>query len=315
MPNNVNYAERWEPELLEIFMQESLISPFITNNVRFMEDGKTFHFTQMSTTGFKSHNRNGGWNRGSFTQTDVPFTLKHDRDISFLVDKADVSESNATASIQNIAKVFTRTQSTPEKNALFFSKCAALAKEQEGYHSTNALTAWTKANVLSKLKGMIAAGKLRIYRAKGALIVYVRSEIMDLLEMSEEIKKTIEMTQIAEGGAGIETRVARIDGVPVFEVIDDEVFYDSFNFDSKDGGFVPVEAGDGVEASKHLNVLIASPLTTKFVPKISSIYYFNPGAHTEGDGYLYQERELSDVFTFPNGKSGKIDSLYVDVEG
>lgn len=131
MPNNVNYAERWEPELLEIFMQESLISPFITNNVRFMEDGKTFHFTQMSTTGFKSHSRNGGWNRGSFTQTDVPFTLKHDRDISFLVDKADVSESNATASIQNIAKVFTRTQSTPEKNALFFSKCAALANGRD----------------------------------------------------------------------------------------------------------------------------------------------------------------------------------------
>lgn len=308
MPNNVNYAERWEPELLEIFMQESLISPFITNNVRFMEDGKTFHFTQMSTTGFKSHSRNGGWNKGSFTQRDTPFTLTHDRDISFLVDKADVSESNATASIQNIAKVFTRTQSTPEKNALFFSKCAALAKEQEGYWSESVLSSWTKANVLSKLKAMIAAGKLRIYRAKGALIVYVRSEIMDLLEMSAEISKTIEMTQIAEGGAGIETRVAKIDGVPVFEVIDDEVFYDSFNFDSDDGGFVPTEE------SKHLNVLIASPLTTKLVPKISSIYYFNPGSHTEGDGYLYQERDLCDVFTLPNGKNGKIDSLYVDCE-
>ena len=309
MANVVNYAQVWEPDLLEIFIQESLISPFITNNVRFMEDGKTFHFTQMSTTGFKDHNRSGGWNKGEIKQADVAFTLTHDRDVSFLIDKADVDESKATASIQNVAKVFTSTQSVPEKNALFFSKCATKAKELEGYHSATAISAFTKANVLEKLKKMIGAGKLRRYKAKGALVVYVRSEIMDLLEMSSEISKTIEMTQIAEGGAGIETRVAKIDGVPVFEVIDDEVFYDEFNFNGAEGGFEPIEG-----TSKHLNVLIASPLTTKFVPKISSIYYFNPGAHTEGDGYLYQERELSDVFTFPNGKDNTVDSLYVDIE-
>ncbi len=308
MPNTVNYAERWEPDLLEIFMQESLISPFVTNNVRFLENGKTFHFTQMSTTGFKSHSRNGGWNKGTFKQNDVPFTLSHDRDVSFLVDKADVSESNATASIQNIAKVFTRTQSVPEKNALFFSKCATLAATLEGYNSTSALSDWTKANVLTKLKAIIGAGKLRRYKAQGALIVYVRSEIMDLLEMSSEIAKSIEMTQIAEGGAGIETRVAKIDAVPIFEVIDDECFYNKFNFDGENGGF------ELAEDSKHINVLVASPLTTKFVPKISSIYYFNPGSHTEGDGYLYQERELCDVFTLPNGKDNKVDSLYADVE-
>ena len=60
--------------------------------------------------------------------------------------------------------------------------------------------------------------------------------------------------------------------------------------------------------------LVATPMTTKVVPKISSIYHFAPGAHTQGDGYLYQERELSDVFTFPNGKDGKIDSIFVDTD-
>ena len=63
-----------------------------------------------------------------------------------------------------------------------------------------------------------------------------------------------------------------------------------------------------------INVLIASPLTVKTVPKIASIYYFNPGQHTEGDGYLYQDRSLSDTFVFPNGKDNKIDSIYVDVD-
>ena len=39
----------------------------------------------MNTSGYKSHNRNGGWNRGTYAQEDVPFTLTHDRDIEFLV--------------------------------------------------------------------------------------------------------------------------------------------------------------------------------------------------------------------------------------
>lgn len=317
----------------------------------------------MSTSGYKNHSRNGGWNKGSFNQSDVPYTLMHDRDIQFLVDKLDVDESNATASIKNISETFTRTQSVPESNALFFSRCASKAKTLSGYNSQTNIADFTEENVFSKLKGFIGAGKLRRYKAQGALIMYVRSEIMDLLERSTELKKKVELTQIAEGGMGIETRVTSIDGVPIFEVIDDEVFYDSFDFDSEDGGFVPASASaavyeltsdvavdssktyytrsgsegaytytavkspavgsistyyemtkPAVESSKKINVLIASPLTTKFVPKLSSIYYFEPGAHTEGDAYLYQNRAFSDVFTFPNGKDNKIDSLYVDIE-
>lgn len=303
MPN-LNYAEKWSPELLEIIMQESLISPFVTTNVRWV-GAKTFHFTQMSTSGYKPHDRSGGWNKGTYDQTDHPYTLDHDRDISFLVDKAEVDETKATVSAENISKTFTRTQSTPESNALFFSKCATKAISIEGYNSETALADFTKDNVYSKLKAMLSKGKLRRYRGMGALIMYVRSEIMDLLEQSTELQRKVEMTQIAEGGMGLETRVTSIDGVPIFEVIDDEVFYSSFNFAD---GFVPAED------AKHINVLIASPLTTKFVPKINSIYFFAPGTHTEGDGYLYQNRAFSDVFTFPNGKDGKIDSLFVDVE-
>ncbi len=100
------------PNSLEIRIQETLSSPFITQNVRWL-DAKTFHFTQMSTSGYKSHNRKGGWNTGKYVQTDVPFTLTHDRDVEFLVDKADVDETNSSASIKNISEVFEKTQSAP----------------------------------------------------------------------------------------------------------------------------------------------------------------------------------------------------------
>ena len=153
---------------------------------------------------------------------------------------------------------------------------------------------------------MLSAGKIRRYVKNGALICYVRSFIMDLLEQSPDFSRKIEMTQIAEGGIGIETRITSIDGVTLMEVIEDERFYDKFDFSD---GFVPV-----VGTSHKINVLIASPETVKTVPKINNIYYFAPGNHTEGDGYLYQDHSLSDTFVFPNGKDNKIDSIYVDTD-
>lgn len=317
----LNYAEQWSPELLEILMQGTLTSPFVTSNVRWL-DAKTFHFTQMSTSGYKNHNRKGGWNTGTYDQKDVPFTLEHDRDVEFMVDKADVDETNATASIQNISRVFEQTWVVPETDALFFSKVAQAAQKEEDYHGSTATSAYTKAKVFSMLKDILAKGKLRRYKANGSLIMYVRSEIMDALEQSTEFTRKIEMTQIAEGGMGIETRVTDIDGVPIMEVIDDERFYDAFDWEPEGGGFAPLKkvaadqehSVEAVTGAHKINVLVACGQTCKTVPKINSIYYFEPGAHTKGDGYLYQNRSFSDVFVFPNGRDGKIDSIYVDVD-
>ena len=317
----LNYAEQWNPELLEILIQGSLTSPFITENVKWL-GAKTFHFTQMSTSGYKNHNRKGGWNTGTYSQEDLPYTLTHDRDIEFLVDKADVDETNATASIKNISTTFVKTQVVPETDALFFSKVAQAAQNTEGYHGTTPIASYTKAIVFGMLKDILAKGKLRRYKANGSLIMYVRSEIMDALEQSTEFTRKIEMTQIAEGGIGIETRVTDIDGVTIMEVIDDERFYDAFNWEPEDGGFEPLkkvteDTEHGIKAvtgAHKINVLVACGQTCKTVPKINSIYYFEPGAHTKGDGYLYQNRFFSDVFVFPNGRDAKIDSVYVDVD-
>ena len=320
MPS-LNYAQTWNKDLLEILIQGTLTSPFVTSNVRWV-GAKSFHFTQMSTSGYKNHDRKGGWNVGEYAQKDVPYTLTHDRDIEFLVDKADVDETNATSSIHNISEVFEKTQVVPETDALFFSKIAQKAQKTEGYHSSTAASEYTKEKVYSKLKAILSKGKLRRYKAQGALIMYVTSAIMDALEQSTEFTRKIEMTQIAEGGLGIETRVTEIDGVPIMEVIDDERFYDAFDWEPENGGFQPMKKkaesstgkGDGVTGAHKINVLVACGLTCKIVPKISSIYYFDPGAHTKGDGYLYQNRSLSDVFVFPNGRDGNIDSIYVDVD-
>ena len=306
MPNTNNYAEVWQKELLAINVQNALTSPFMTSNVKWL-DAKTFHFTQMSTSGFRNHAIGGAFKRGVYTQTDVPFTLAHDRNIEFLVDKREVDETNETASIQNVAKVFEKTQATPEVDVRFFEQVYAAAtsnKAKSGLvSSVAALSAYTKANIIEKIKAVIA----KVKRYRGSLICYIKSELMDLLELALADKATIQWVSISGLEFSISTRVANIDGVPVMEVLDDDRFISKVSYlDTEAGGFT--KANDGLD----LTIVVASTETCKTVKKISSIYYFAPGNHTEGDGYLYQEREFWDTFVFPNGKDGKIDSVAIE---
>lgn len=306
----LNYAEVWRPELIEIYRQQGLYVPFMTDNVKWLS-AKTFHLTRMTTSGYKNHARTIGWNVGTIAQNDNQYTLTHDRDISFPVDKLDVDETNATASIQNVAKVFTQTQKAPEGNALFFSKIATAAVASSLYDST-ALSTWTTANVYTRLKAILKKGNLRYYLSKGALIMYLSSDIMDLLEQSTSFTRKIEMVSLTEDGLGLNTRITSIDGAYLIEVMDSTIFYDKFDFTE---GFLPVENGIGVTGSHKINVLVASPLTTWFVPKIDSIYYYAPGTDSSvGDCYKYCDRSLCDCFILPNGDTNAVDSVYVSLD-
>ena len=301
MANQINHAETYENELLEIFADNSYIAPFIANNVKWL-DAKTFHFTSMQVGGYKNHKLEGGWNRQSIEQKDHPYTVEQDRDVEFFVDKREVDESNRTASVQNISNTFEKTQATPEKDAYFFSKVATEAGKV-GLKTSTALSAYTAENVYSKLVEQI--GKVKRYRGKG-LLGYVRSEIMDLLALSKELSKSIEVATLTTGeGRAVETRITKINGVVLVEVIDDDRFYSAYDLTD---GYIPANG------SFHINTIFATPMTTKFVPKIASIYMFAPGEHTQGDGYLYQNRAHYDAFLFPNGKDGVVDSVFVDLD-
>lgn len=298
--NTINHAEKYERELLQTFIDNSYVAPFVSTNVNWL-DAKTFHFTSLATKGYGNHALTGGWNRKEIVETDHPYTLTQDRDVEFFLDKREVDESNQTATVQNVSNQFEMTQATPEKDAYFFSKIVKEAKDA-GLVSTTARNQYTVANIFTKIVEFI--GKVKRYRNKG-LVVYLDTDLMDLLSMSNELSKSIDVTTIAANdGKAIQTRITSINGTPIIEVLDNDRFYSEFDFDD---GFEPAEG------SVKINMLAATPLTTKMVPKINSIYFFAPGEHTDGDGYLYQNRAFYDTFVFPNGKDGEIDSIYVDL--
>lgn len=306
MEKKLNYAEKWQPQILEILNQESLTSPFIASegSVEFA-GARSVHFTQMSVSGFKNHSRDGGFNKGTINQKDVDYTIEHDRDVLFAVDKIDVDETNGTASIDNVSQAFVAEQEAPEIDATFFERVYCVAEKNALVEELD-IKSLTKDNVVSTFKSMMTKGKLRRYRANGTLLCYVSTEFMNLLELSTETKLKVELTTVADGGVGIETRVTNIDGVYIFEVIDDERFYSKFDYSD---GFI------AADDAKKLAVVFASTQVVKTVQKTKSVYFYEPGEDTNlGDSYGYANRSMWDTFVFPNGKDGKIEGIFVAYE-
>ena len=286
MANTINYAKKYQMELDQVLTQSMLTNELETPNVNWLS-AKTFHVPTVSVTGYQDHSRQGGWNRGDVTVTHEPYTLQFDRDVEFFVDQMDVDESNQAASAANITRVFLTEHAGPEIDAYRFGKLATHAIAQGNNTAENV----DPSTVFARLKEDIL--KVRKYGPSN-LIAYISSEAMDALERSEEFRRVI---QVQNQGTAIETRVTSIDGVKLVEVWDVARFNTAHDFTE---GFTPI--GD------NINWIIVYKGAVIAKAKLNSVYFFAPGQHTQGDGYLYQNRLYHDLFVLSQKADGVIVS-------
>jgi len=287
MANAINYAEQYRSELDQVLRQSMLTGELETPNVRWL-GAKTFHAPTLSVTGYQDHSRQGGWNRGNVTVTHEAYTVQFDRDVEFFVDQMDVDESNLAASVANITRVFLQEHAGPEVDAYRFGKLAqhAIAEGNATEEDVDA------TSVYQRLKSDIL--KVRKYGPSN-LIAYISSEAMDALERSNEFQRVI---NVQNAGTAIETRVTSLDGVRLLEVWDTERFNTQHDFTE---GFVP--------EGQDINWVIVYKGAVVAVTKINSIYMFAPGEHTQGDGYLYQNRMYHDLFVMKQKADGVVVSI------
>jgi len=288
MGNVINYAEQYQQELDQVIKQATLTNDLETPNVQWM-GARTFHVPTLSVSGYKTHSRNGGFNRGTVEVTHEPYTLSFDRDVEFFVDQMDVDESNQAASAANLTRVFLNEHAGPEIDAYRFSKLATKAISFGNATSEDI----TVDDVIVNLKRDIK--KVRKYGTSN-LVAYVSSDVMDLIEAYKEGKGTITLDN---QGTSIETRVTMLDGVRLIEVFDVDRFHTSFDFTD---GFVPATG------SYALNWVIVYRGAVVAKAKLNSVYLFAPGQHTQGDGYLYQNRLYHDLFVLKNKADGVVAS-------
>ena len=281
---SINYVTKREKQFDQKLMQGALTNILETPKVHWL-GAKSFEIPTVSVSGYKAHTRSKGYNAGTVSNDKKVYTLGFDRDIEFFVDKADVDETNEELSAANVTGTFITEHATPELDAYRFSKLATTAITATKFKSEDD---YSEANVYSRLKSAILP--IRKYGAAN-IVIYVSSEIMDFLERSKDFTRSIATTS----PQGIDTRVTSLDGVQIIEVWDDTRFKTQFEFTE---GFVKASGG------KDINFLIVAKPAVIAKAKFNSIYLFAPGQHTEGDGYLYQNRMYHDLFVLENKKDG-----------
>lgn len=121
-----NYAERFESQIEEKYKHGLTSADMATNNKYRFIDAQTIKIPTVTISGYKDHVRTGeSTNRGTISNEWTPYSLTHDRDISFYVDIMDVDETNQVVSAAHITKAFMEDQAIPETDAYRYSKLYA----------------------------------------------------------------------------------------------------------------------------------------------------------------------------------------------
>ncbi|EAE4077849.1 hypothetical protein HZF26_002084 [Listeria monocytogenes] len=285
----INYVDKYGKELDQKLVFGTYTNELETPNLLWL-DAKTFKLQTISTTGLKPHTRNKGYNEGSASNTNTPYTITFDRDVEFFVDVMDVDETGQALTAANVTKEFNAEHAAPEVDAYRFSKLATAAKTN-GHSADEAIT---EENVFRTLKAAIR--KVKKYGTQN-LVMYVSVDVMAALELSKDFTRTISNQNI--GPSSLETRITGIDGVKLVEVEAEDRFYDTFDFTD---GYKPA-AG-----AKKLNYLLINKGSVIGGTKHASIYLHAPGSVGQGDGWLYQYRVYHDIFVKEQQKDGVIAS-------
>lgn len=275
-----------------------------TPEVDLVNGGRSFTLKTISTSGLQPHTRGKGFNSGTVTDEKTIYTMGQDRDVEFYLDRQDVDETNQELAMANISNVFITEQVQPELDSYRFSKMATSFDNIDTSDTEGNLLAKTHkveetldaTNAYSQLKTGI--GKVRKYGTQN-LVGYVSSEVMDSLERSKEFTRNITNQNV--GTTALESRITSIDGVQLIEVYEPNRFMTKYDF--KDGA-------KPTEDAQAINFLIIAKPAVISIVKENAVFLFAPGQHTEGDGYLYQNRLYHDLFI----KKHKRDGIYSSIK-
>lgn len=285
MPNTVNYVTRFEKDLRQKYSRELCTDGLTTQNVSFV-NAKTIKIPYITLGGYKDHSRNGGFNRQSAANEYMTKTLEHDRDVEFFVDAMDVDESNEALSAANITNTFEAEHAIPETDAYRISKLYSEFTDASGTVDNTKLTI---ENILTTFDKWMETMDDAEVPVDGRLL-YVTPAVNTLIKQADKITRMLDVS----AQRGIDRRVRSLDEVTI-KTVPSGRMKSSYDFTD---GFTPAE--DAVQ----VNMILVHPSALIACDKHSYINLWAPGSHTQGDGYLYQNRKYGDLFVLDTRKDG-----------
>lgn len=293
MPNVVNYAERFEREIQEMYKRQSTTMDWETNNSYRFIDAQTIKIPTIDLSGYKDHKRDGSRNKGSVKNDWTPYKLDHDRDIEYFVDEADVDETNQVLSAANISADFERTQAIPETDAYRHSKVYADFVANGG---TADITVLTEANVLEVFDDMMTKMDDAEVPEEGR-VLRVTPAVSRMLKRADEIAKV----RMVTSGTTIDRRVHKLDDVEIKKIPASRM---KTAYDFSDG-FKPATT------AKQINMMLTHNEAVITAKKIADIYLRMKGSEAAtAYGHLYQNRKYQGCFVIKQ----KNDGVAINVE-
>lgn len=285
MPNTVNYATRFEQELKQKYTRELLSADLTTQNITFVGANKV-KIPYVTVSGYKDHGRNGGFNRGTVENQFMEKTLGFDRDVEFFVDSMDVDETNQALSAANITNTFVTEKAIPETDAYRFSKLYTEFTDLGGTASTEALTTATILEMFDTLMEEMDEDEV----PEDGRMLYVTPSMYTTIKRAEKIVRNLDVTR----DAVINRHIRSLDDVQIKRIPSGRM-KTAYDFTE---GYVPATT------AKQMNMILVHPQSVIAADKHSYINLWAPGSHTQGDGYLYQNRKYGDLFVIDTRVDG-----------
>ena len=295
MPNTVNYVTSFEQELKQKYTRELLTADLTTQNVVFV-GAKKIKIPFITVSGYKDHSRNGGFNRGTVENQFMEKELEFDRDVEFFVDAMDVDETNQALSAANITNTFEHEKAIPETDAYRLSK---LYTDFNALGETATQDELTAATILEKFDTLMEEMDEAEVPEDGR-ILYVTPSIYTIFKQAEKITRMLEVTR----DTAVNRHVRALDDVKIKRIPSGRM-KTAYNFTE---GFTPAST------AKQMNMILVHPSAVIAADKHAYINLWAPGSHTQGDGYLYQNRKYGDLFVLDTRSDGIKINLSPDEE-
>jgi len=286
MANTINYATQFSSELAQKYARELFTAGLTTENAVF-SGAKTVKIPFLTLKGFKDHSRNGGFNRQDVHSDSQSFELRHDRDVEFFVDVMDVDETNQAASAANITNTFESEFAIPETDAYRFSKLYA---DFTALGSTVDSTVLSAENVLDVFDGYMQAMTEKEVPLDGR-ILYITPVVCKYLKQAANVQHSI---HVDNNSGKVERNIYMLDGVQIVETAPGRM---KTAYDFSDG-FKPATG------AQQIQMMLVHPKSVLAVNKHSYIKLWPEGSHAMGDGWLYQNRQYSDIFIINARRDG-----------
>lgn len=287
---DVNYAAEYSRALAPAYPYLSYFGAIwasANSNLYKSGMGKTMYIPSVTVKGAHAVDRDqitGTFNR-NFNNEYQAVTLQMDREWDTLIDPMDIVETNDTATIANVTRVFNELQKIPEQDAFLASKLAEFAGQFGGI-DTASLTA---ANILEKWDNALEyMTNRRVNRDR--VQAYMTPAVYKLLKQAAGI------TRFVDAGTGIrniDRNVGKLDGVTITEVPSD-IMKTAFDF---------TDGWEAAEGAAQIDFILVDPMAVAAPVKYEVAMMGAPTAQSKGK-YLYYERYYYGAFCLAQRGAG-----------